>query len=56
MELRDYCITVKERGQNATITLLNDKFEPSLVSHLIESGQLMKVPNTDGFEIYEWYE
>jgi hypothetical protein len=49
-EIKDYCA-----GKDfVSIAALNDHFRPSDVSHLIESGLLVKIPNNEGFDNYRW--
>jgi len=49
-EIKDYCIG----KEFVSITALNNNFNPTDVFHLIESGQLVKVPSEPGFENYKW--
>jgi len=49
-EIREYCMG----KEFVSITALNDHFIPSDVSHLIESGLLVKIPSNNGFENYKW--
>lgn len=55
-EIRNYCWNLTSQGNLITRILLEDHFDSVTISHLIESGQLVRVPNKDGFEIYGWHQ
>ena len=50
-EVETYC----QDKEFVSITTLTDNFDKTVINHLIESGQLLRIPNHDGFENYQWY-